>query len=79
MISFRESVGWRKEKKFLDQVRIIFFLLYPKVSDALGENRCSPSPAQVGLAALFLVAKKKLSIGARNRLYLCKKASGIQP
>ena len=38
-----------------------------------------PLPAQVELAALFLIAKKKLSKEARKRSILCKKMWEIQP
>ena len=39
----------------------------------------TPPPAQVELAALFLVAKKKLSDEAKKDSILCKKTWGIQP
>ena len=38
-----------------------------------------PPHAQVELAALFLVAKKKLSDEAKKDSILCKKTWGIQP
>ena len=38
-----------------------------------------PPHAQVELAALFLVAKKKLSNEAKKDSILCKKTWGIQP
>ena len=43
------------------------------------QNYADPPPAQVELAALFLVAKKKLSKEAKKRSILCKKTWGIQP
>ena len=38
-----------------------------------------PSHVRVGLAALFLVAKKKLIGENKKELILCKKTWGIQP
>ena len=43
------------------------------------ETSSPPPHAQVELAALFLVAKKKLSDKAKKDSILCKKTWGIQP